>query len=391
MGETPFQYKNPSCYSIGTAKELMKGGIDIPNNDFIIASFNVKHDDIESFYTKREENTFYHHITLKIKVFDCPYCGGKVISHGKKLKIIHHPTLRDFDGVIYYRARRYLCKECSKTFFERNPFSFENFNNSIVVIDRIMKLLKSLDLSFKRIAELTEVSTTTVINYLDSFVSLPKPFLPESMGIDEIHEPELAHRGSAYLCIIVDNEKRRPVDVLESRSKSYMNKHFERYTKTDRDKVKYVTIDMWEPYKDVAKKNFKNAKIAVDPFHVVKTVCLIFTNIRVSIMKKSPEGSDTYYLLKKWHKLLDTNDINLDNKAEYNSHFKRRLNKRQLYEMLLDTSEKLRDAYYLKNSYQLFNSNATYENCEVWLDKLIDDFSTTYITEYHPFANTLIN
>lgn len=388
---SPFLIKNPSCYSNGAAKRItMKGGICIPIYDFIIASFNIKPEEVDSLSPVRVGDTFHYHIKLKPKPQECPHCGGKVFGHGIKRKKVHHPHLIDFDGIIIHYARRYICRDCNKTFFEDSPFVFDNFTNSIALIRRVMIQLKSLDLTFKRIAELNHISTSTVISYLDSFVSLPKPALPESLGIDEIHS-SLAKYGSSYLCVLVDNEMRKPVDILESRSKEFLNKHFDRYPKTERDKVMYVTIDMWEPYKDVANKQFKNAVVAVDPFHVVKAVCKVFTDIRIDIMNQTPKDSDAYYLLKHWHHLLEITNVDLDNTPVYNGHFRRKLNRRQLYDMLLNTSDKLRDAYYLKNNYQLFNSNATYDNCTVWLDHLIDDFSSTYMLEFHSFSNTLVN
>ena len=120
----------------------------LPQTDFITALFNVHPDEIESLETFKQESTFHYHIRLKLKKLTCPYCSESSISHGQKERIIHHPNLIDFDGVIHYYARRYICKDCQRTFFETNPFSFSGFNNSYALIDRVMKDLGKLDLSF---------------------------------------------------------------------------------------------------------------------------------------------------------------------------------------------------------------------------------------------------
>ena len=138
-----------------------------------------------------------------------------------------------------------------------------------------MKQLRQLDLTFKRIAELNHTSITTVQAYLDSYVFIPKPSLPENLGIDELHS-KLAYHDSAYLCVLIDNENRYPVDLLNSRSKHHLNKHFSQYSKEQRGHVRFVTIDMWEPYKEVARHQFKNCRIAVEPFHVVKNLSFAF-------------------------------------------------------------------------------------------------------------------
>lgn len=361
-----------------------------PQPDFITAMFNVDLDDIECLETFKQDDTFHYHICLKLKRHSCPYCGADSISHGKKECRIHHPNLIDFDGVIHYYARRYICKDCVRTFFETNPFSFSGFNKSYALMDRVMKQLGSLDLNFKRIAELNHISISTVQLYLDSYVFIPTPSLPENLGIDELHS-KMANRDSAYLCVLIDNENRYPVDILNSRSKHHLNKHFEQYTKAQRDTVKFVTIDMWEPYKDVALRQFKNCKIAVDPFHVVKNLSFAFTKIRVSIMNQCIHGSDPYYLLKTWHILLDLKDVDLDSEPQYNHHFGRKFTKRQIQEMIFSISDKLLDAYNLKTAYQLFNDMASYENAGPWLDHLIHQFQSSQITEYDEFTRMLIH
>jgi Transposase and inactivated derivatives len=363
----------------------------IPNKDFIIALFNVKPDSIENFFCFTDNDVIHYHISLYIEKYECDICGGKCISHGKKEKLIHHPNIIDFDGVIHYQARRYICKDCHHTFFEKNPFSFSGFSNSFALINRIMKHLANLDLTFKRIAQLTNVSDTTVQLYLDSYVSLPKPSLPENIGIDELYSKKMSTNNSSYLCILVDNINRYPFEILCSRSKRYLDSHFSSYPKAEKARVKYVTIDMWLPYKDIALKHFPNCKVAVDPFHVVENICKAFTKIRVSIMNQVPYGSDAYYLLKTWHKLLDSDKFVLDNEPKYNSHFNRKLNYRSLYNMLLDISDRLKEAYQLKCAYQLFNERANIHNCEAWLDQLIKTFTDSDIVEYYDCTKTIIN
>lgn len=254
-----------------------------------------------------------------------------------------------------------------------------------------MKQLRNLDLTFLRIAELNHVSVTLVQKYLDSYVTIPAlRTLPESLGIDEIHS-KMSASDSAYLCVLFDNASTQPVEILQSRSKKKLNQYFEKFPKTERDKVKFVTIDMWQPYKDVALRQFKKCKVAVDPFHVVKHICDDFTKVRVNIMNQCPTSSDSYYLLKKWHWLLEKDDIELDNEPKQNNHFKKKLNYRQLKEMILGVSPILAEAYELKEDYRLFNKMATSENCIGWLDELISRFAQCSIPQYKEFHDLLIH
>jgi transposase len=201
----------------------------------------------------------------------------------------------------------------------------------------------------------------------------------------------MSSHDSAYLCVLIDNEHRYPFDLLRSRSKHNLNRHFEAYPKSARDKVKFVTIDMWQPYKDVALRQFKNCLIAVDPFHVVKQLCDSFSKVRINIMNQVPYGSDAYYLLKNWNFLLEKKNLNLDNEPRYNNRFRRKLSFRQIQNMIFEISDKLLDAYNLKSIYLHFNDSATSDTCEAWLDSLITKFQSYNISEYQTFVSILIN
>ena len=82
-----------------------------------------------------------------------------------------------------------------------------------------------------------------------------------------------------------------------------------------------------------------------------------FQKIRVRIMKQCPYTSNGYYMLKSWHKLLE--------------------------------SDELRLAYNLKERYRRFNKKCTYENAEKELDILMKAFQLSGIPEYKEFCDLL--
>ena len=272
--------------------------------------FNLDPDSIESIEIIKKDESFEYHITLKIQSLHCPYCGGCATSNGKHKRKITHTPLKDFKGTIYWFSRRYKCKECNSTFIENNPFTFPGFNISFSTMKNIMLDLKKLNFSYKDIAERNDVSITQVQKYFYSFINIPGITLPESLGIDEIHS-NMAKYSSAYLCIMVDNENRVLFEILPSRSKNTISNYLSMIDKKERDNVKYVTIDMWVSYKEIAQTYFKNCIIAVDPFHVIKNLTHAFTKIRTNIQNQVERNSDTYYLLKNWHYLFEVNKVDL--------------------------------------------------------------------------------
>ena len=362
----------------------------IPDFDFITTLLNISADQIESLHVVSSKESVDYFISLKAEIPDCPYCGNKMISNGYgRIKPIKHPTLFDTKSVIRYKPHRYLCKACGKTVSQDNPFTFRRFSSSYLLLRNVMNKLGNLNYTLDMIAKELHLSNTQVNNYLDSYVTIPPMPLPQSLGIDEIHNPEMAYKDSAYLCIMVDNQNRCIYDVLGSRSKNYLDNYFYGFKEEEKAAVKYVSIDMWEPYKDLAYKHFKNCIVAVDPFHVVKHLCKDFDDLRIRIMNQTVYGSNAYYLLKKWNWLLKADHVDLDNEPQYNNRFKMKLNRRQILKMLLDLSPELEEAYVLKEKYRSFNKNMSYEEARENYDVLVKEFEDVGIAEYREFVSIL--
>lgn len=362
----------------------------IPNADFITTLLNIREGDIENFFVSFQDGQTFYNVTLKRKNLPCPYCHSEMIGYGHRIKTINHPILRDIDGYIKYNANRYRCKGCGKISLEPNPFAFSEFNSSYLLLDEVMKKLKNLNFTLEMISEELHISTTQINNYLDSYVIVPKLSLPESIGIDELHSPVLSRKNASYLCVIVDNEKHCLYDVLDSRSKDYLSSFFADKTREERHQVRYVTIDMWEPYRDVANSLLPNAIVAVDPFHVVEHLCQDFENLRVSLMKQCPYDSNGYYLLKKWNWLLNKDSVNLDNAKVYNHRFQTTLNRRDILTMIKNTFPILAQAYELKEYYRKFNKEATYEEAVEKYDDIVKLFKNSGIPQYSEFTSILV-
>jgi transposase len=358
------------------------------NYDFITSTLNVSQDSIESFSTSRINDILHIRIKLKPDYPDCPFCGGQTKIKGYSNYSYNHMDIAGIPSQIDWKRTRYICKDCDKSFSETSPFGPEHFHQTYAVLNAIARELHNVRNTFKDIALRYHVSDTIVQLYADSFIRAPRIPLPENLGIDEISS-KMAKYGGAYLCVFVDNKKRTLNEVLPNRSKATLTKYFEKIPKVERDKVKFVTIDMWEPYKDVCQRFLKNCEIAVDPFHVIEHLTEDFTNLRVEIMNQCIKGSPSYYLLKKWHKLLETDKYDLDNEPVYNAKFKQKMNHRDLYELILSISPDLKLAYELKELYREFNKNCSYEDAPEQLDYMIKIFEESNLSCYEEFVALL--
>lgn len=371
-------------------KNFMRKEIKSMKN-YIIKQLNIDPERIKNLKIIEKESGSDFYIELVHTFPDCEYCGGHTISNGfARPKPINHPTIVNENNRIIFKPIRYKCKDCGKTFTEENPFTFSTFRNSYFALDQIMKDIANLNFTYHDIAIKNNVSPPTVQRYLDSFVSVPRQTLPENIGIDEIYS-KMAKRGqSKYLCVLVDNEHRYPFEILSSRSKLNLSRYFEAIPLAERQKVRYVTIDMWQPYKDVAIKYFPNCEVACDPFHVVEHLQMALTRVRLNVQNNVEYKSDAYYLLKTWKDLLGRH-VNLDNEPQYNRRFDKKLNKRELLNMMLGLNENLSMAYHLKEMYLDFNDKATEADCREWFEYLHNLFIEVDIPEYREFVNLLGN
>lgn len=350
---------------------------------------NINNSDIEKSDIIVDGETLYFDITLIRKPMDCPYCGGKMIGHGHKLKLIKHPAVRASNGIIRYNANRYICKICGKTAFEKNPFALQGLNSSVFLLQQAMDRLSNLNYTLHDISKELNISSTQLNTYIDSYIVVPPRSLPESLGIDELYNKSLSRRGSSYLCVLVDNKHHNLYDILDTRNKYLLSLYFSKFSREERSKVKYVTIDMWEPYRDVAKTYFPNCIVAVDPFHVISHLHSGFKALRIRLMNKCEYNSNAYYLLKRWHKLLTYDDAKLDNTPVYNKRFQMKLNKRALLEMIFNTFPELEKAYQLKEIYRNMNKNYTYEKAFEHYDIIVNEFKRSGIREYDEFIDIL--
>ena len=247
--------------------------------NLIKSIFNIDSNQIRKFNTVYENGCTIVRIRLNKPNYDllCPVCESRLIGNGVKIKPINHKVLTDRNMKLMYEANRFRCKSCGYSTLEKNPFAIKGFNNSILVMNQVMIDLHDYRYNYTMISEKNNVSINEVISYFDSYVVIPHIQLPVNLGIDEIYSDMAKRKNASYLCTLTDNDHFGLIDILTSRSKYELSLFFEKYSKEEREKVKYVTIDMWEPYKTVVLRWLPNAVVAVDPFHVIEHSSFLYS------------------------------------------------------------------------------------------------------------------
>ena len=135
--------------------------------------------------------------------------------------------------------------------------------------------------------------------------------------------------------------------ILDGRTQATIRNHFLRYSRQVRNRVKVITMDMFSPYYDIAKKLFPNAKIALDRFHIVQHLSRAMNRLRVQIMNQFDRKSHEYRALKRYWKLIQQDSQKLSDKRFYHPTFRIHLTNKEILEKLLSYSQELREHYEL--------------------------------------------
>lgn len=355
--------------------------------NIIIKLFNLEPDDIKEIDILSRGLEAFVFITLSLRFHPCPKCNlptTRIKDYYNRT--ISHPILNGINTTIIYRRRRLYCPHCGHFFMEESPFSTTGRRISKYTILRVMSELKDYKTTFSKVAINCDISETTVRRIFDEHAIVPDFYFPEVMCIDEVYTNK--HTQQVYACVLLDFETREVIELLPQRKKYYLMNYFTKFPEEMRNTVKYVCIDMWEPYRDVSKLLFKNAKICADPFHVIKLVNYAFNKVRIRIMNEFESDTEEYYLLKKFPKLLLKDYDSLENKKNIKIYKKisfmytNEIEPQALILAMLEISPELEAAYALKEDLRKIYKNATADNAGNLLDGFYDDVRLIGIPEF---------
>lgn len=357
-------------------------------------SLSLEENNIEKFDYSFQDNHNYYSITLVSRGNFCPLCHSfsKKVHSYKDKKIKHSILLKEPLTIIYHQ-RRYICPLCHKTFIEANPFISMNNKISHKTIDITLSLLKDYNQTFSSVSRLVHLSVTEVIGIFDQYVQIERKPLQKVICIDEFYFSR--HSKNKFACLLIGFKNGLVLDVLESRKKSYLRSYFRMIDQKERDAVHFISMDMYDNYREIAKIYFPNALCCADSFHVIKNINDALDKIRCKVMNryKGNKKSDEYYLLKYKNRLLFIDSLKIsDNHFKYNHHFKYKMSQSVLLEKMLNIDKELKYAYELKEMYIIFNNSKDEMNkISNELDVIIAAYKISGISLFVEIGNTLSN
>ncbi|WP_068991408.1 ISL3 family transposase [Streptococcus himalayensis] len=276
----------------------------------------------------------------------CPSCKGQMAKYDfQKASKIPYLETAGYPLLIRLRKRRFKCKECGKMAVAETPIVKKNHQISVAVNQKITQLLIE-NQAMTHIAHRLSISTSTVIRKLNEFkFETDWDKLPEVMSWDEY-----AFKKGKMSFIAQDFDTNNIIAILDGRTQATIRNHFLRYPRQVRNRVKFITMDMFSPYYQLAKQLFPHAKIVLDRFHVVQHLSRAMNRVRTQIMNAFDRKSHEYKTLKRYWKLVQQDSRKLSDKRFYRPTFRMHLTNQEIVAKLLGYSQELREHYEL---YQL--------------------------------------
>ena len=274
---------------------------EVSMEKYILRTLNLIPEDVKSIDPIPSKNGHSDYlITLKIKDHFCPKCG--CLTNGVKDYRIQKVKVKIFnDGstTVFYKSRRYVCKECGKAFKERTTLIGDKKTISQNTAASILEDLKPYNSTFSSVARKYNVSVTSVMNLFDGHVQIPPGTVSEIMCWDEFYFSR--HRKNKYAFIMLNFRNKAIIDILESRRTQFLSDYFFQIPTNLRNRVKIIIIDMNSTYRDIAHAFFKNATVCVDSFHVSQYFNDALNRIRKKVMNRytKDKSSIEYRLLKQ--------------------------------------------------------------------------------------------
>ena len=220
-----------------------------------------------------------------VKCPDCNSITDKV--HDQRWQNIKDIPIRNKPVLIRLHKKRYRCPECGKRAITQKYESIDSYARKTNRYDKYLadeasskdytKVSKENGLSYTSIKNAVEKVIDPVIEKKTSDLKSIK-----AISIDEF----AILKKFKYGVVISDPINHRIIDILPSRKKKYLIKYFDSWPDDRLNKIKYVSMDMWRPFKSMVQSVFPNAEIVVDKFHLVAKVNETLDNIRKNEQNK---------------------------------------------------------------------------------------------------------
>jgi transposase len=283
--------------------------------------------------------------------FACPGCeaeGCKV--HDTEKKSWRHLNFFQYEAYLHARVPRIRCRKCGVKLVQV-PWARPESGFTLLFEALVMMLAREMPV--KALSKIVKEHDTRLWRILNHYVEEARKEADFSsvreVGVDETSRC----RGHNYVTLFVDLEESKTLFVTEDKDASTLSRFKEDFGshKGDRKAIEEICCDMAPAFIAGVEKNFPNAQITFDKFHVMKILNEAVDKVRREEQGLIPELIKTRYIWLKNPKNLKKREVSV-------------LESLQLKKLNLKTMR----AYHIRLNFQeLWNHEA--QDAEIFLKK----------------------
>ena len=232
-------------------------------------------------------------------VFSCPGCGqGGAKAYDTQEKAWRHLNFFQHETYMSARVPRVQCDKCGIRLVDV-PWARAGSGFTLLFEAMIMTLAKSMPV--KTIAAFVNEHDTRLWRVLHHYVDDARDNADYSkvsqVGVDETS----SKRGHNYVSLFVDLEGPRVLFATEGKDASTVKRFKQDLAdhNGDPENIKEVCCDMSPAFISGVKKQFPNARVTFDKFHIMKIINEAVDEVRRQEQKDRPELARTRYIWLK--------------------------------------------------------------------------------------------
>nr|MBF0222485.1 ISL3 family transposase [Desulfobulbaceae bacterium] len=249
-------------------------------------------------------NLQQRHLDIKIdfprgSIFSCPECGqNNVKAYDTEEKSWRHLNFFQHEAYLTARVPRVQCDKCGIRLVNV-PWACTGSGFTLLFEAMIMTLAKVMPV--KNIASFVNEHDTRLWRVLHHYVDDARDNADYSdvteVGVDETS----SKRGHNYVSLFVDLAGPKVIFVTEGKDASTVErfKHDLTDHKGTPENIQEVCCDMSPAFISGVEKQFPNARLTFDKFHIMKIINAAVDEVRRQEQKDRPELARTRYIWLK--------------------------------------------------------------------------------------------
>lgn len=302
----------------------------------------------------------------------CPRCAALSKSvYDHRVVTVKDAPIREKNVRLRIRKRRFWCKPCKKPFTEPVPGISKGKRHTARYRRELLWRCENFS-DLKKVRRTMDCSSGFMYKALYEELALKRrertyPW-PSRIGIDEhSFQRDKVTGRTKFVSFIIDHKNKKAFEAVEGRTVGELEASLKHIPGCEN--VELATMDLCEVYRQYIKRNFVNAKIIADKFHVVRLL-----NPAINRHRKAITGDK---------RKLPVRRLLLRNGSKVSFHVRSALWK------WLDQHPSLRELYFYKEEIHRLYRNTSYQRAKDSMIRLIDRMGSSRLPEVQTLRRTL--